>query len=58
MAERGDGRIAAEAGPQASSRNASAVAADFTVRPVRADCRWDQRPDGLRKMESLWKGAE
>jgi hypothetical protein len=34
------------------------MAADFRVNPVGADRRWHQRPDGLRKMESLWKGAE
>jgi hypothetical protein len=36
----------------------SAVAADLTVNPARGDGRWDQHPDGLRKMESLRKGAE
>jgi hypothetical protein len=34
------------------------MAADFRVNPVWADCRWDQCPEGLRKMESLRKGAE
>ena len=36
----------------------SAVAADLAVNPIRADCRWDQPPDGLRKMESIRKGAK